>query len=388
MEETLYRYNPWWEKGYSFDDFIYRPKVIELMKSKFSSKEVILLTGLRRAGKTTLLKLFIKNLIEEKKINPKLIFYISLDDYNLSKISILDLIEEYRKVHKIPYRDKIYLFLDEIASKKDFELQLKNLYDNQNVKIFASTSSASTLKSKKPFLTGRATIVEVHPLDYEEYLEFKKIKVSKSDNHLHEKYFEEYMKIGGLPEHVLYEDVSYLKELVDDIIYKDIVATHNIKDSNLLKDFFLLLMERAGKIASINKLARIMSLSPDTAKRYLQMFEETYLIYLLPRYGKTNDAILAPKKLYACDLGIRTFFTGFRDKGSLFENYVFFKIMNKNPKYVYENTLEIDFFTSDKTLIEVKYKDKLKGKQKDFFEEFKANKKITIEDIYDLKKLD
>ena len=146
-------------------------------------------------------------------------------------------------------------------------------------------------------------------------------------------------------------------------------------------------MERAGKITSINKLSRILNISPDTGKRYLQMFSDTYLIYLLSRCGKTNDILLSPKKLYACDLGIKTFFTGFRDKGSLFENYVYLKIKDRRPSYVFKDGLEIDFITEDKTLIEVKYKDKIKDKQKMLFETFQAKKKILIENVYDLKKL-
>lgn len=387
MEEILYRYNPWWESKHLIEDLIERSSVLDLMEASFKTKQIVLLTGLRRVGKTSLLKLFIKKLTNEKQVNPHYIFYVSLDDYQLSKKTILEIVEEYRKVHKITFSQKVYLFLDEIAYQKDFELQIKNLYDNQNVKIFASSSSASIIKSKKPYLTGRNVIIEVLPLDFNEYLDFKQIKIKKSDEHLKEKYFEEYMKNGGMPEYVLHEDIKYLKELVNDILYKDIVALYNIRDTHILKDFFLLLMERAGKVVSINKLAKILKISPDTAKRYLQMFADTFLIYLVPRYGKTNEMILAPKKIYACDLGIRTLFTGFRDLGSLFENYVFLKIKNSNPSYIYEDTLELDFITNNKTLIEVKYGQEIEDKQKLFFEKFKAKKKILVQNIYDVEKL-
>ena len=387
LEEAFYRYNPWWEEKYLFEGLIERELVLSILKKQLSSRQIVFLTGLRRVGKTSLLRLLIKSLISVQKINPRDIFYVSLDDYQISKLSIIDLIEKYRKIHKIPFKQKIYLFLDEIVYQENFELQLKNLYDSQNMKIYASSSSASILKSKKPFLTGRNFIIEVLPLDFEEYLNFKQIKISKSDHGLQETYFEDYMKTGGLPEYVLYQEIEYLKELVDDIIYKDIVALHGVKDPSLLKELFLLLMERVGKIASINKLARILKISPDTVKRYLQMFADTYLIYLVPRFGKTNENILAPKKIYSCDLGVKTFFSGFRDKGSLFENYVYLKIKNKNPHYVYHDGLEIDFITKEKTLIEVKYKDEIKEKQKVFFDKFKAKKKILIQSIYDIKKL-
>jgi predicted AAA+ superfamily ATPase len=385
MEEILYRYNPWWEQKYTLPGIIERPDTLELLKRNFSSSAVVFLTGLRRIGKTTILKLFIKRLIDKENIAPSRIFYVSLDDYLLAKKTILELVEEFRKIHRISFKEKIYLFLDEIAYKDDFEIQLKNLYDNQNVKIYASSSSASVLKSKKAYLTGRNIIIEVLPLDFKEYLRFKGIEIAKSDRHLVDKYFDDYLTTGGIPEYVLRGEMDYLKELVDDIIYKDITAFYGIKNPAILKDFFVLLMERAGKTASINKMAHIINISPDTAKRYLQMFAETYLVYLVSRYGKTNEKILAPKKVYAADLGIRTLFTGPRDKGSLFENHVYLRIKHLNPSYVYIDTNEIDFFTSDKTLIEVKYHSEMTSKQEDIFKKFKANKKVIIKNIEGLE---
>lgn len=388
MKESFYRYNPWWEEPYLLAGVFDRPRVIELMKKHLSGRGVIFLTGLRRVGKTTLFKIFIKYLLEKEGIKPRHIFYISLDDYLLSKKNIIEIIEEYRQIMKISFSEKVYLFLDEIGYQNNFELQLKNLYDSQNVKIFASSSSTSILKSKKSYLTGRHLIIEVRPLDFEEYLLFKSIKISHKDDHLRQPYFEEFLEIGGLPEYVLKNDIEYLKELVDDIIYKDIAAFYSIKNPQLLKDFFVLLMERSGKVISINKIARILSISPDTAKRYLQMFRDTYLIYLVPRYGRPNERLIAPKKIYAADLGIRNFFTGFKEKGALFENYIYLKIRHKNPSYLYQDGLELDFMTADKTLIEVKYQSEMTDKQKEFFQKVKAQKKIVVRGLDDLEKLE
>jgi len=384
MEQILYRYNPWWEADFELAGVYSRPSIFTTLVSTISTKDIIFLTGLRRVGKTTLLKFIIAHLIRNENIRPKNIFYISLDDYSLAKSSIIDIIEEYRKAHKLKFSEKVYLFFDEITYKDDFELQLKNLYDSQNVKVYASSSNSSILRSKKAFITGRQKIVEVLPLDFTEYLTFKEIKISKNDFHLYDKYFEDFLKTGGIPEYVLRGDIEYLKELVDDIIMKDISALFNIKNSFVLKDYFLLLMERAGKVFSINKIANVLGITPDTAKRYLKYFQDTYLIHLLPRYGKTNEKILSAKKIYAADLGIRTLFTGFRDKGSLFENYIYLKIKHKNPAYIYKDGNEIDFFTEGKSLIEVKYNSELTGKQKDLFDSFKAKEKYVIKSVRDL----
>jgi len=199
--------------------------------------------------------------------------------------------------------------------------------------------------------------------------------------------FEDFLKTGGIPEFVIHNETSYLQDLVDDILYKDIAAVYGIRDIWLLKDYFLLLMERSGKVISINKIASILKISPDTAKRYLEMFADTYLIYLVSRYGKTNERILAPKKIYAADTGIRTLFCGFRDKGSLFENYIYLQLKQYNPQYIYKEGTEIDFYLGNKTLIEVKYHpESLEARQQSLFDTFPAKEKFIFRSHEDLER--
>ncbi len=357
MEQLFYRYNPWWEDKYTTEGLIERVEPIQKLEKNFQSKHVLFVTGLRRIGKTSLLRIFIDKLINEKHIEPRKIFYVSLDDYMLQKYAIPEIIDQYRSIQKLKYSEKIYLFLDEVTYKKDFEIQLKNIVDNQNVKIIATSSSAAHIRSKKPYLTGRQYTIELLPLTFKEYLKFKNINIQKKDEHLEGSYFDDFLKTGGIPEYVLTGDMEYLKELVDDILYKDIIAYHHLKDEQLIKDFFLLLMERAGKQISINKIASILSISPDTARRYLNIFSNSYIIHLMDRYGKTNERILSPKKIYAADLGIRNIFTGYRDFGSLFENYAFLRFKHLQPRYIYQDKSEIDFIFGDDLMVETKYHD-------------------------------
>jgi predicted AAA+ superfamily ATPase len=385
MESLFYRNNPWWEKGYLFDELVPRDTVTKKVISQFDNDLVVFLTGLRRIGKTSLMKLIIKFLINDKLINPLNIFYISMDEYHLMKFSIDEIVDEFRKIAKLKFNEKVYLFFDEITFKENYDQQLKNLVDNQNVKIVASSSSASLLKKRKAFLTGRNVLFEILPLDFEEFQHFRKIVVSKSDAHLNQNHFETFMQTGGIPEYVLTDNSLFLKDLVDDIIYKDIAAQNNIRDLHLLKDFFLLLMERAGKMPSINKMASILGISPDTSKRYLNLFADTYIIHLMDRHGKTNERLLSAKKIFAADLGIRVYFTGFRDKGSLFENYVYLKIKHLKPRYIYQNQTEIDFITENKLLIEAKYhKMALSEKQQILFDKTPAKEKFIIRNYMDL----
>ncbi len=312
-----------------------------------------------------------------------------MDDYLLHNKNLFDILDEYKKIHKIKVEEKIYVFFDEITFQNDYHQQLKNLYDKYNIKVFATSSSSSLLRDKKAFLTGRSITLEVKPLDFEEYKLFKKIEIKKRDVILNESYFKDYMKEGGLPENVLNPNREYLMNLIDNIIQKDITAYHGLKNHQLMRDYYTLLMERSGKQLSINKIANILKISPDTARRYLNYFEETFLIHLLPRWGKTNEKLLSPKKIYACDLGIKHLFMGDRDLGSYFENYLYLKLRNKKELfYLYEEGNEIDFFTSDKILIESKYNAELNEKQKKLFNNFKAEKKLVIDSVKKLYLLD
>ena len=381
MEEILYQYNPWWEERVLNDGIKPREKYLSELRRYLDNKQIIFLTGLRRVGKTTLMKLIIEEIINNG-ISPEYVLYISLDDYLFHKNNIIEIINEYRKVHKLRIEEKIYLFLDEITYKEDFHIQLKNIYDFQNTKIFAASSSASMLRDKKASLTGRSIALEIKPLDLEEYLFFKGITLKIRDKQLYKSYFLDYIKDGGLPENVLNPNREYLMNLVDDIIQKDITAFYGLKNHQILRDYFMLLMERSGKQLSINKIGKILNISPDTSKRYLSYFESTYLIHLLPRWGKTNQKLLSAKKIYASDLGIKHLFVGSRDLGSYFENYIYLVLRNKKTLYyLYENKVEIDFYSDDKILIESKFYSQLNEKQKKLFSEYPADKKIVIDSV-------
>ena len=381
MNDLLYQYNPWWENSSAATVLKPREKYLVELRKSLRQKQIAVLTGLRRVGKTSLMKLIINELISGD-VNADHIFYISLDDYLIQKESIVDIVNEFRKLHKIAIDDKVYLFFDEVTYKEDFHIQLKNIYDSQNAKIFVASSSASKLRDKKASLTGRAVTLEIKPLDLNEYLFFKGIHVKKRDSQLLKSYFLDYIKTGGLPENVLQPSREYLMNLVDDIIQKDITAFHGLKNHQILRDYFTLLMERSGKQFSINKIGKILAISPDTSKRYLNYFESTYLIHLLPRWGKTNQMLLSAKKIYASDLGIKYLFVSNRDIGSYFENYVYIELRNKKVLYyLYENSIEIDFYTEDKILIESKFYANLNDNQNNLFQSYPANKRIVIDSV-------
>jgi uncharacterized protein len=383
MEQILYKLNPWWEVDFHTKS-VPRPKYQNKLSKLLPMRDIVLLTGLRRVGKTTIIKQIVEELL--RKVKPELIFYVSLDAYGLEKYSIHEIVTRYRTIHRLGLDQKIYVFLDEIAFKEDFQKELKDFYDNENIKIYASASSASILRDKKAYLTGRTRTIEILPLDFEEFLVFRNPKIKTADAYLLENYFMEYMQTGGLPEYVLTGDIVYLSELVDSILYKDIIAFHNIKDSAIVKDFFRLLMERAGKMLTLNKMAKILGISLDTVRRYMEYFKETYIVYTVERCGKLNQRLRTGKKLYAGDVGLKNMATGFRDRGAVFENMVYLKIKQNDPCYIYEDGNEIDFFFKD-TLMEIKFGKELKGKQLRLFEKIPAKKKIIVSEWQEYMKL-
>ena len=373
IESELYKQNPWWERKFK-EESIPREIYINELFRNIKSKEIIFLTGLRRIGKTTILMQTINKLLANTK--PEDILFIRLDSFNLLENSIHQLIEEYRKIHKKSVSDFFYLFLDEVASRDNFEQELKSLYDNENIKIICSSSIASLMRDKKAYLTGRTKTIEVMPLTFQEFLQFKGARINKADKAKIESNFKDYLKIGGIPYYVLTEDRAYLNELIESIVYKDIIAYHKISGERAIKELFVLLCQRVGKPMSYNKLAEILKISVDSVKRFVGYFEKAYLFYVVDRYSKSvNERVTSPKKIYIGDVGIKNIITDFKDLGASYENLVFLKIKDKNPNYYLENSAEIDFITKD-SLIEAKYNQELNEKQLEAFNAIKSKKKI------------
>jgi uncharacterized protein len=384
MESIFYNFNPWWEQKYSLN-YIVRNKYFKHLIDLIPKKEIIFLTGLRRVGKTTLMHQLIEYLL--KSVKKEQIFYISLDLLSLKDKSIYEIIQEYRKIHGLSKDTFSYIFLDEITIKKDFHQELKNLYDLGNIKIFVSSSSATKLKDTSAFLTGRARYVEVEPLDFNEFLLFNNYSPKKKDYQLFEKYFEEYMEYGGMPEYVLTKDPTYIIEVVNNIILKDIVAKYGIKNTEKVFDLFRLLMERVGKPLTYSKIANILDISKDSVQTYINYFLETYLFSRIEVKGKLNERIKGPKKFYCGDVGIKNVSTGFRDKGAVYENLVFNKIksdykdhLKGEINFLYKDAVEIDFVTKD-FLLEAKFGLEMNEKQKILFDNYKIKNKIVAQGV-------
>ncbi len=391
LETIFHRFNPWWSEHYPAPGIL-REEPLQLLLREAHSKDITFVTGLRRVGKTTLLRQTIAKLLEQGH-NKKNILFLSLDHSVLGKLSILELVETFREIQGISAREKIYLFLDEVQYHNSFEPDLKTLHDHESVKIFASGSNSLVLKDKKAFLTGRNRNIEINPLSFEEYLLFRGISVHPADQPLLKRYVEEYLEYGGMPEYVLTRDPEKIFGLVKDIIYKDIVGKHGLKNTVKLEDLFLLLCERVGKRLTYNKLAHILGLDMETVSAYISFFEETFLIYRVSRYAKSkNEMVRSPKKIYLADNGIHNVLLGFKDKGGLWENLVFTAIKSHSITYYYENNKEVDFIINmpgrkESLAVEAKFKEVLDEDELRTLQEAPFPQKMLIRTWTDLQKL-
>lgn len=254
---------------------------------------------------------------------------------------------------------------------------IKYLYDNFNVKFFVTGSSSFYLKNLFPeSLAGRKFIVELFPLDFEEFLVFKgkaqQFLISLEQKALTKNlikteklkvYYNEYLKFGGFPQVVLaptpIKKEMYIKDIFSSYFEKDVKSLADFKHINALRDLILLLMKRIGSKLDISKISSILGLSRPTVYSYLAFLEQTYFISLINLYSKSPDRETSgAKKAYLCDSGIINYLSK-TDEGSIFENAVFNNLRNYGKISYYQNRhgTEIDFILNDlSTAIEVKSK--------------------------------
>lgn len=343
MNEIVHLLNPWW-RGEAFETGIPRPKYITPIQNSLSHKKTVLLVGSRRVGKTTLLHQTIKLLL--RVVQPKHILYLLLDHPQISQLTILELVTQFRSHFALHRSTKVYLFLDEVQYVRRWEQEVKALGDTENVQIFLSGSASSELLAKKSFLTGRVKTYTMHPLDFTEFLQFKKATIKKTESYKYTKYCEEYLKLGGYPEYVLSEDPSYFSELVNDVLYKDIIRMYDLKNADVLRDLLLLLADRTGQQATYTKLSHILNVKNDTVKEYIYYLKNTFLIDELPRYATSRaKRIYAAKKFYVTDNGMLYHLLGNVSRGAAFERtaYRALKDSARSVSFYYENQQELDF---------------------------------------------
>ncbi len=360
-----------WSRIYLKKDL--KPRYLVNDLKKFIGKEVIDLIGVRRSGKSSILFLIMQTL----KLKPEELIYINFEDPLFINDYSVDLLERIWNIYRININNdkKPYLFFDEIQYIPLWEKWIRKIRDLEQAYVFVTGSSSSLLSREYgTSLTGRHLSFRIFPLSFKEFIEFKDEKIPKkefeiiSKNIKFKSLFKKYLKTGGFPEAILTHNLEILKEYFEDILYRDIVIRHNIRDVNSLRRLALFLFSNISCIVSYNSLKKTFSLSLDTVRTYLSYLEESYLLFQVPLYSHSLKVQeYSPKKIYSIDIGLRNVvsFSFSPDMGKVYENLVFLELKRQNKDIFY-------------------WKNK-KGKEVDFL----IRKGITVQELiqvcYDLK---
>ncbi|MDP7266493.1 MAG: ATP-binding protein, partial [Candidatus Thermoplasmatota archaeon] len=356
-KELLYRYNPWWEGEFKFPG-VKRTSYLKELDEKLSTRRLVFVYGLRRCGKTTIMKQFVAEKLKDTDASN--IFFISVDHPAISEMSLLNVVDEYRSIFRIGREQQAYILFDEVHAREGFEKELKVLYDLEpNLFIIATGSNSLIIKHRSGHLVGRNARMNVDPLNFHEYIQFRSLDINPSEGYLLGQYIEDFMVTGGMPEYVLTDDPQYIEDVVEDIIYKDIVPRCNIQTPVLMKKMFYLICQRAGRRLTASKLSRVLGLSRETVTNYLNLFQEAFLIDIVLKEGTPNERIYSPKKVYVCDNGILSIISGGIAKGALAENLMYLALRKKGEvTYLEQGGKEVDFLVKG-TAYEIKYLDSI-----------------------------
>jgi len=395
-------WNPWWENKGLIEELTgtNRPEYDNLADS-IGIKEVTIITGIRRSGKSTLMYQMIGNLLKAG-VDPKKILFVNLEDKKLSKEILDEIYESYRV--SMNNNEKAYIFLDEVHRKEGWESWIKKKYDLKTNDKFVISGSCSYLLKRdySTLLTGRNLTFEIFPLSFKEFLAFKSLNIDYdniSKGVLLEKtrfsilkHFKEYLNIGGFPE-VFFKPENFktklLEQYFDDILYKDIIDRYNL-NSQKAKEIALFLMTNFTGFVSLRNLRNSLQMSYDTIKDYISYYKEAFLFFTIDHFSYSfKEQKTLPSKIYCIDNGLReaVSFKFSKDYGKLAENLVLVELKRRQEEvYYWKNTGEVDFIIKnrDQSLmaINVSYADDIEEREinslLEFRKEFNKTKKMII----------
>ena len=385
MEELLIQ-NEWWEKGEISKDKakVYHRKVYEKALDTFSKyRQILVLAGLRRTGKTTIMYQIIENLIE-RGIDSKKILYFSFD----RKIEdILEILKSYGRITKINWRkEKIFLFLDEIHKLRDWSSKIKIIYDSlPNIKMCISGSASLTMESEViDNLAGRYFKIEVKPLSLQEYAELYYGK-SINDYDLYktelESVFQDYIR-KPFPELVRIEDREKICEYIKSIIVEKILGSDiPIVFRNVRVDLLITLAEiffrSPGMIMNLDEMSKKLHIHKMTLKEHIHYLEFGKMIRLIKNFRPSilSESRKMPKiyPLHPCFS-----FAYFADveKGRIYENLVMNALDLTN--YFRENKLEVDFIKRNGDILPIEVKSKRNIEADDIKNLVKFGKRFNV----------
>lgn len=354
-EEIIEVLNAWnfWKRDY--DVGIPREKYLALLERFVKTQQVVGITGVRRSGKSTLLKQFIKRQIDSGRSRNSFL-YVNFEEPRFaghrSPEFLQQIYEAYLEI--VGPKEKPYLLLDEVQNIPEWERFVRGLHEKKEAHILVS-GSTSALMSKElgTLLTGRWLEVRVSPLDFPEFLLFRQIKIQDKLDLMDKKVLirrllREYLEFGGFPLVALQEEkAEILGRYFDDIMGRDITARNRIRSVDKVKALATHYLTSFSSPISYRKIARTIGLSLDSVERFSAYMEEAYLLFFVPKFSYSlREQGANPRKVYGIDLGLinQVSFRFSDNLGRLYENLVFLSLLKDGKNvYYYRDRRECDF---------------------------------------------
>ena len=339
----------------------------------FIDKDVIkVLTGIRRSGKSVMLKLLMEEL-KNRGINENQFIYINFENLKYRKLKNYKRLYDFI-LNKVDDKYKsYYIFLDEIQEVEEWERCVNSLRVDEdfNFDIYITGSNAKLLSGElSTYLAGRYIEFVVYPFSFKEFFEIMKEKNKEIDL---KEAFQDYVKFGGMPflhnlDYNFEASMQYLQDLYASIILKDITQRNNIRDTDLLERIINYIVMNIGNTFSATSISKFFKsenrkVATETILNYIKACEEAFLVYRVARNDLLGKKILnVNEKYYIADHGIREAIMENNQKNinQVLENIVYFEMLRRgyNVKIGKVDNLEVDFVCkkNDETIyIQVSY---------------------------------
>lgn len=335
-----------------------RRDIQDQIANYISQREILIITGVRRSGKSSLMRLLCDDLLKNSDIQENNILYLNFEDERFIPFTFEDFEPLYETFFEIENpKGKIYLFLDEIQNIEGWEKWLNRLYEFEDVKIFVTGSNASLLSSEiSSALTGRNRQVVNWPFSLRESLRLRGITFDTKSQYKRQKKveikrrFNEYLEFGGFPEVLKIEDTTLLDQYYKDIIYRDVITRYGIKNVQEIKELTLFLAANPGTLQSFKNMQRMIGVkSQNTVKNYLEALNNVYLFFSVDMFDYSlKRQIYNPSKIYSIDVALSNSisFKFSRNIGHSYENIVFLELLRRNRELYYWRSgrgAEVDF---------------------------------------------
>lgn len=320
--------------------------VMPLVKEALlSDNRVLVVTGMRRTGKSTLVQQLMGTLSNY--------CYFNFEDEKLLDFTVEhfnDLEETLIEV----YGATDYWFFDEIQNVERFEVSIRRLQDSGKKIVLTGSNSSMLSMEFGSKLTGRYKQIELFPFSFKEFLRYRKVSYEEKDFFLPESkamlktQFMQWLEGGGLPEYLLYNDQEYVRTLFDNILYRDIIVRYGIRRHREFRELVQLLVSNLSLPVTFSSLQRSIGLSnSDTVKEYMGYLSNAYVFYEMHQYHDSLKRQLRnPRKVYLNDTAFHNIigFSNSQNLGRMLENAVYLALRRNNSDlFSYQGKGECDF---------------------------------------------